>query len=299
MELWIYVVLLAQLIWSVCSLIDKFVIHKGHIKNPLVYIAVNGITQVFIIFLIPFIKIGLLGFFDFAMALISSITVMAGIALYYKAVQYDEISRINILFQIIPVFTFILSFLILGEIITGYHFLGFLLLITGGILVSCRKTKKSFKFSRAFYYLLPASMLIAISYIAAKHVFNITNFWNGVFWLRLTGLAVLFTLFIPQVKNDFVHSFKNMNMKIKKLLFFKMVIDFSAFILSDLAILLGPVTLVSALASSSAPVLVFILALFTSLYAPQWVKEDIDKNTILLKAIAIILVVTGVIFVSS
>ena len=58
MAVWIYFVLLAEFIWAICSLIDKFVIKA-------------------------------LSLVDFFIAFLSSATVMAGIALYYKAVQYE------------------------------------------------------------------------------------------------------------------------------------------------------------------------------------------------------------------
>ncbi len=43
---WIYYVLIANCIWSFTSLIDKIVISKGYIKNPLVYLATNGLMNI-------------------------------------------------------------------------------------------------------------------------------------------------------------------------------------------------------------------------------------------------------------
>ena len=52
---WIYFVLIAQGLWAFTSLVDKVVISKGYIKNPAVYIVLNGLMNVFLIFLLPFV----------------------------------------------------------------------------------------------------------------------------------------------------------------------------------------------------------------------------------------------------
>ena len=44
----------AQLIWAFTSVIDKIVISKGYIKSPFVYIVLNGLMNVLLIFLLPF-----------------------------------------------------------------------------------------------------------------------------------------------------------------------------------------------------------------------------------------------------
>ena len=298
MAAWIYFVLWAQLIWAVCSIIDKFVISKGHIRNPFVYIVFNGVMNIFIIFLLPFVDFSPLGAADLLIALLSSSALTAGIILYYKAVQYEEISRIMILLQFIPIFTLLLSFLILGERLSKNDFIGFIFLFVAGLLVSYRRENKSFKIGKAFYLMLLSGFFIGIAYVAAKHIFNVTDFWSGVLWLRATDFVALAVLFAPSIRKDFFQTFKSMKSSVKGLLGFKMIIDFSAFIISDIAILLGPVALVSALASASAPVFVFALVLMASVYFPNTVKEKVDRNAILIKILAILMIMAGIVFIN-
>ena len=138
---WIYFVLISQGIWSITSLIDKIVISKDYIKNPLVYIVLNGLGNIFLIFLLPFVGFEALKFIDILIVIISGFLFSASVALYYKAVQYDEISRIAVLFQLAPIFVLILSFLILEETLTKNHFIGFLLLLAAGVVVSYREVE--------------------------------------------------------------------------------------------------------------------------------------------------------------
>lgn len=298
MENWVIFVILAQLIWSFTTMIDKFVISKKHITSPLVYIIINGLTNLTFLFLLPFFSFEHLKLADFMIALLSSIGFAVGVTLYYKAVQYEEISRITLLYQSTPLFVFLLSMIFLGESLPGYHVIGFLLLLFAGIIVAYKKSHNKFVLSKAVYYMIISNVFIAIAYISAKHVFNVTGFWSAVLWLRLTGFVALSVLLIPSVRKDFFRTFKAMKNKIKGLIGFKMMLDASAFIASDFAILLGPVSLVSALSNASLPLFVFILTLLTTFYFPEIIKEDIHKKSFVIKLVAIILVIAGIIFVN-
>ena len=116
MQNWIYFVLIAQFIWAFCSLIDKFVISKEHIKSPAVYVVLNGLTNLFLVFLLPFAEFEPLNLANFLVALLAGISFSISVTLYYKAVQYDEISRVVMLFQLTPIIVLVLSNLFLGEI---------------------------------------------------------------------------------------------------------------------------------------------------------------------------------------
>src|SRR3989338_7024874 len=132
---WIYFVLIAQGIWGITSVIDKIVISKGYIKNPAVYIVLNGLMNMLLIFLLPFAGFGPLKMIDFLILMSGGIIFNAAITIYYKAVQYEEISRVSILYQAGPVFVFILSAFFIGERLSASHFIGFLLLLSAGFLV--------------------------------------------------------------------------------------------------------------------------------------------------------------------
>ena len=295
---WIYFVLIAQGIWSITALIDKIVISKGYIKNPLVYIVLNGLMNIFLIFLLPFAGFEVLRFTDLLILLLSGITFSAAITIYYKAVQYDEISRIAVLYQLGPVFVFILSFLFLGDVLTKNHLIGFLFLLGAGIIVSYKKSGKKFRIGKTFFLMLVSVIFSSISFVSAKHIFNVTSFWSAFLWLRLSGFTALFVLLLPSIRNQFVETFNVMDAKIKKLLGFKILIDFSAFIFAGYALQNGQAPLVSALASSALPLCVFILTLITTIYFPRIVKEEIDKKAIVTKLLAIVLIAVGIIFVN-
>ena len=288
----------AQLIWAFTSVIDKIVISKGYIKSPFVYIVLNGLMNVLLIFLLPFFSFEPLKFTDFLIAMFAGISLSAAVTLYYKAVQYDEISRIKIIFQMEPILILLLSFLLLGEVLTKSHMAGFLFLFAAGIIVAYKKERSSFRMSRAFYYILIAMVLGALYYVSSKHIFNVTGFWSGFLWLRLANSSALAVLLAPSVRGEFAETFKNMKKSVIGLLGFKMLIDFSAFVFANYALLKGSASLVGVLESAVAPLFTFVIALFITLYFPRIIKEEINKKAILTKLLAIVFVATGIIFIN-
>jgi len=295
---WIYFSLIAQGIWAFTSLIDKIVISKGYIKSPFVYIISNGLMNLGLIFLMPFVGFKPLKFMDFLIALFSGLMLSASVIAYYKAVQYDEISKIKIMFQMEPILVLMLSFIFLGNVLTKNQFIGFIFLICAGIIISYKKEKKLFKLSKAFYPAVLSIFFGALYVISAKHIYSITGFWSAFLWLRLTSLSALFVLIAPSIRKEFAKTIKQINKKVRKLLLFKMIIDFSAFIFAGYALLNGPVSLVVVLESAVAPLFIFILTLLTTIYLPRIIKEEVNKKAILTKLFAIISTILGLIFVN-
>ena len=296
---WIYFVLIAHTIWTFTSFLDKIVISKGHIKNPLVYITLNGAMNIFVILLLPFVKFEMLKFWDILIVLFSGSTLTISVILYYKAINHDEVTRIRMMGQLAPIFVLITSFVFLGEVLTKRHLAGFFLLLFAGILVSYRNEKKSFRISKAFYFMLAASFLDGFGIVAAKHIFSITNFWNAFIWLRLSGFTALAVLLLPSIRNQFSETFGKMKTSLRSLLGFKMIVDFSAFVFSGYALMSGPASLTTVLSSSVSPLFMLILVLITSKFMPQILKEDFGKKSILIKLSAIVLIMIGIVFVSS
>ena len=298
MNTWIYFVLLSELMWALTSLIDKIMISKNHIKSPFVFIIFNGLMNVLLLFLLPFFSFGKLGAADIVISLAAGIFLTFGVIFYYKAVQNEEISRVLIMWQFTPIFVLLFSFLFLKEILTANYLIGFFLLLAGGLAVSYKKMNSSFKLSKSFYYMVASTLLISIYYISSARIYEATDFWSAFMWLRLSAFSSVFLLILPSVRNNFAGTWKNMKPGIKSLIALKMFIDFSAFIVLGLAVLNGPIALISALGSAAAPIFIFLITIFTTIYLPHIIKENISGKIILIKILAIALTIAGIVFVN-
>lgn len=298
MQNWIFFTLLAEIMWSFTSLFDKIILSKGHIRSPYVFIVFNGAMNILLVFLLPFFDFGHLSFMDMAIALAAGLFLTIGVIFYYKAVQHEEISRVLMLWQLIPIFVLTASFLLLGETLTKRHFIGFLLLFAAGIMVSYRKANRKLILSKAFYLMILSTLPISLYYIMSKHIYEAADFWSAFMWLRVAAFSGVLVLFIPSVRKQFITTIKNMKSGAKGLIGFKMIVDFSAFILLGYAMLNGPISLISALGSAAAPIFIFIIASFTAVCFPNLIKESVDKKSILIKVLAVLLITAGIVFVN-
>ncbi len=298
MNNWIYFVLISQSIWALTSFIDKIVISKGYIKNPLVYILLNGFMNILVIFLIPFFNLEPLRFIDIAIGIIGGIAFSASVAFYYKAVHYEDISKVVILNQLAPVFILFLSFVFLGEVLIFTNLIGFMFLIMAGVLVSYKRVNDKVSLSKAFTLMFFSALIGSVGAIIAKYFYGVLSFWSAFLWIRIMGFTALIFLLMGSVRRDAIKTYNVMPGKIKLLMAFKMVIDFSAFIFLGYALANGPVSLVSALSSAILPLYIFVLTLVTSIYLPSLIKEEIDKRSILIKICAFMLIIIGIRFVN-
>ncbi len=298
METWVIFTLIAEVMWAFTSFFDKILLSKNYIKNPLVFIAFNGLMNVLLVFLLPFFRLEPMKISDAAIVLLAGIFLSSGVALYYKAVQSEEISRVLMLWQLVPIFVVIISFLFLHESLTKNHIIGFLLLLAAGAAISYKKANGFIRLSSAFYYMIGSTILISLFYIMSKYIYSVMGFWSAFMWLRIGGFSGLLVLLHPSVRKQFAATVKEMPKRARSLIGVKMLADFSAFILLGYAMLNGPVSLITALGSSTAPIFIFIITLFSSVYLPGIIKEKIDKKSIIAKLLAIIFIIAGIIFVN-
>ena len=186
----------------------------------------------------------------------------------------------------------------MNDVLTTRHLIGFLFLFVAGLVVSYKKINGSFKLSKAFYYMLASTLLISVYYISSTHIYKVTSFWSAFMWLRLSSFSSVLLLLIPSIRKQFIETFMNMKKSIKALIISKQFVDFLAFIVLGLAILNGPIALISALGSAAAPIFIFALTVATTTYLPNLIKEEINKNIVFIKLAAILLIIAGIVFMN-
>ncbi len=137
-------------------------------------------------------------------------------------------------------------------------------------------------------------MAIAISGVIFKYTTIGNNFWVSSFWeyfgLGMSGLFIF--LFVPHYRESFLH----MNRTGGSTIFFVNIISelmtISGNLLTNFALLLAPVTMVF-LVSSLQPAIVLFLTIFTTRFFPNIAKENLTKQILLPKIIAIVIMIVG------
>ena len=138
--MWLFASISAYFINAGVYVADKFLLSKK-IHSSIVYAFFVGIWSIFNIFLLAFDP-WIPTFRELAIDLLAGILFLATLVFWYKALHQSEATRVvPIVGALIPIFSFILSYIFLGQVLTQQQFLAFLVLVNGGVLISVKQNK--------------------------------------------------------------------------------------------------------------------------------------------------------------
>ena len=296
---------------------DKFLLSKK-IHSSITYAFYVGIWSIFNFVLLPF-DFWVPNLHELSIDLLAGLLFLVTLVFWYKALHQSEATRVvPIVGALVPIFSFLLSFVFLGESLTERQFLAFLVLINGGVLISIKHTKFyqlrevsdkiKMKFGdmigsvhatyRPTQRLIMNSVVSALSfagyYVLIKYIYSNQPFVGSFVWSRLgTFLGVLFILFVPSWRRLIMEKQRGQK-SLKNLSFFIFVrlIAASAFILINWAISLGNVALINALQGAQY-IFLFFMVLFISAKYPRIMEEELGGGVLLQKIIGTCLITIG------
>jgi uncharacterized membrane protein len=294
---WFIFALASSASFAVAVLVDKFLL-GSYIRNSTAYlVALIIFQQVFVVIIAAFAGAGFLYPSSiYAMLAGTAQTVMY--VSYLRALQVEEASRVTSLIFVYPLFVFLGSALLLGEVLAPRHYLGGVLLVASALLVSYRPGHgRSMAFSPALKHLFFFWIFAALFVIEIKYLLSFMDEWHLFIWSSVgTLVSVLPFLADNKIRAETLGFFR-MNSLLLRAILLEEIFDFLGRLLSIFAFALGPVALVSAVGALQPSItLIYILAL--SLFMPGLIEEEIDRRTLALKFIAGILVVVGIYLVS-
>ncbi len=305
MPSWILLVITAQGINAVVSLIDRYIIVSGKIGRPVVlamYVSLLSALSIFVFLLglLP-LQLGTFAIPTFANVVTPTVAVIgwsfasavsfivALIALFqsFKLAQASDV--VPVVSSVSAVASLLLSFYFLDAKLTPNFLWGFLFLVVGTFLVAhFRLTKKLAGLTVA------SGTLFAVHYIVLKVIFLETSFDNAFFWSRiviaLTALAMM--LFVRQQRRRKKQKPHHTTKAGVALLLLNKGLAGLAGILVLKAIALGDVAIVHALAGLQF-VFLTIFAIFLGHKAPVCVGENCEIKDRIQKIISMSIIVTG------
>lgn len=300
--LWLIVAISAYLILAIVFLVDKYLL-VGPIPNPKVYTFYIGTLGILVLILVPFVGFSVPGIGQIILSLLAGAFFIYGIFWLNSALRLFEASRvIPAIGGILPIFTFLLIYIFSRgeEVFKIWEFSAFILLILGSILITYEKAKKislkSFKIS------VIAAFFLALSFVLAKYVYMVQPFWSGYIWIRIGGfLMAISFLFAQEVRNELSKVKINWATggwrpkKTAAIFLSNQAAGASANILQNWAIALAPLVCVAIINALQGVQYVFLLmfAASLSLKFPKILKEEISREIIFQKIIAILLIGGG------
>ncbi len=298
---WLVVVILAHLLNAVVFVIDKFLLSKA-VKDTFSYVAAIGLLGAVVILLIPFVAFEYPGIWLLFVNLITGVFFIAALLYFFQSLQRNEASRIvPLIGSTIPVITFILSFLFLGERLDSFELLAFLVLIVGTFILTKEEKshvqKKKFTIQGLWGAFL-AAFFFALSFVLNKYIFDTQPFWSGFIWIRIGSLLTIFALLLSSQRRLAIKTaVRKTKKRILGIFLGNQAIGALGFILISYAISLASVTLVNALQGVQYALLL-ILAIIASLKYPKILQENMSRSALTQKFFGVILIGAGLFILS-
>jgi drug/metabolite transporter (DMT)-like permease len=294
---WLSIILLAYFFLGLSYFGDKLVL-AGKPKAKL-YVFYVGCLNIFLVLLIPFVKLGLPNAGAFPWILLEPAAFLGGLYTMFLSLQKMEVSReITIMGAVQPIFVLILSsFIWGGTVMSPINIVAFVLMLLGGVIISVQwKTKKRVSFKYVLLVILSA-FLFSLDYIFSKLFFFHEPFLPGFIWIRLLSCLYVVIFFLLDKKLRAQVFAKTTTHEKKNNLVFLVSQGSGAAsnVLQSFAISLAPVSYLAIMNALSGVQYVFLFAItvFFSYFFPKILKEDISKEAIAQKVVAIVLIGAG------
>lgn len=292
---WIILVVIASFLSAIVNTIDKYVLTKW-VENPLVSVLVScsiGLLGGVAIFLTR--GFAHMSFFNIFLAFIAGLCYLLTNIFYFKAMKIEEMSRVEPLYHLSPLFILIFAAIFLGEVFTFLNYIGIFSLMAGAFLISSRSFSK-ITFNLAFWFVMISVLALSINLLLAKYLLNFADYWTVFSWISISafiGMIPLIFIHFP----DLVRTTKKYGKKVLVVMSLSETITVISMLLMIMAASIGYVTLVDAL-SAIQTFFVLLIALVFSIFYPSILKEEISKAVVFQKVIAVILLFGGVFLIS-
>ena len=223
-----------------------------------------------------------------------------GLFLFFHGLRIEEVSRAVPVQQMAPVFAAVVAVLFLDESLTALQWAAVLLVVAGAALVSARPEQGLFRIARgrAFFLLLGGSFSLGMAFVASEQATREMNVWAIQ---AARSVAMSACIFLLAARPATVRQFWGAARSVRTL----SVLVLAEGLLAPLAALtfvialdLGQVSSVSAV-SASRPLITLVLGAALSTHYWNVLNEPLDRATLGLKTLAVLMIVGGVTVLST
>lgn len=297
----IIISLFASFLWAMTNHIDKFMISGEKESKNSVKILLMFSTLLSGLVLSPIWLIT--NDFSISIGIVSLITVffaaiiyVLATFLYFKALEKRDASIIVVMFQLIPVFSYILAFVLFKENLALKQIIGSIIIILSAVIISFNFEEKNNK-NNIFSLLLMllSSLLYATYFILFDFAIRQSPFNSCAFWYQISFIIIgIFLLFIKSFRKPFIQAIKKNGKKYISLNIINEVLNLGSNLLVNYANVTISIAIVNVL-NGFQGAFVFILGILGTYLIPKYFKEDLRKSVIIQKIGCILLSIIGLI----
>jgi uncharacterized membrane protein len=296
---WFFIALVGPVLYAVCNHIDKHLLEKyfkgGQVGAATIFSALFGVVALPFIYLFAPAVMSL-GTKSIAILVLSGALNVGCLILYLNALRDEEASVVVPFYQTIPIFGYLLGYVVLRETLDRRQLFACALIIAGTMLLSVERHKAGFRLKKKVAALmLCASFIYAVVGVVFKMVAVEDGFWPSVFWNLVGTGAVGFLLLgmATSYRRQFLSIFKFNGPAVVSLNVLNEALFLVAETASAYATLLAPIALVMTV-NGFQPFFVFVFELLIAfVFYPKAKRESVSAAAYAQKIAAIGSIVLG------
>ena len=297
----IIITIFASFLWALTNHIDKFMINgidesASSVKTLLVFSTlVAGIifTPIWLVvskFSVAISNLSLIS------VLVSSIIYTLATYFYFKALSKNDASIVVVMFQLIPVFSYILALIFFNERLTIQQIIGSIIIILSAVIISFDFEEKNnnSKF-QALVLMIFSSLLYATYFILFDVAIRDSSYNSCAFWYQVGFLLIGIVLMcIRSFRTTFIKAIKTNGKRYLSLNVTNEAINLWANLLVNFANVTIPIAIANIL-NGFQGAFVFILGVIGVQVLPKSFKEDLRRKIVIQKIGCIVLSVVGLV----
>lgn len=295
---WFFVALIGPFLYALTNHIDKVLLEKyfkeSGVGTLLLFSSLLSALALPFLFLADptAFSVGAMNILALALVGVLNIGVLW---CYLLALKDEEASVAVVFYQLVPVFGYVLGYLLLDEVLTQMQLIAMAIVIFGTAIISFEiDAENRFRLRKGTIPLmLAAAFFWALESVVFKAVALEETLWRSLFWehLMLALLGVIIFTFIGTYRKHFLVALRENSRGILSLNVANESIYMFGNIAFSIAYLMAPVALVL-LTESYQPLFVFAIGIFLTLFFPKLTAEKIEAKHLWQKGIAIL--ITGI-----
>jgi drug/metabolite transporter (DMT)-like permease len=295
---WLIFAFSGPVLWAISTHLDKYLVEQYFKQSD---VAVMLLFTSFIgLLTLPFIAYYEPNVFkpppgSLALIGLAGVLYMGAMLFYLRALQSEEASVVAPFFQAVPLFGYVLAYLVLGETLSPRQMAGGALIIVGTLIVSVRfgAAARTFKL-RLVLLMLACGLAAALSGLIFKAFAIDVTFWTTTFWM-FVGEAVFGAalLLVRSYRQQLAALLRVNTTPLLTINGSNELINLGGGLGNRYALMFAPLSIVQAI-SSTTTLFVFAFGVVLSIAFPGFTKETLSRRDLLQKGAAAALVAAGV-----
>ena len=297
----VIITIFASFLWAITNHIDKFMITGidetgSNYKTIVVFstlIAGLVFTPVWLIVSNFSVYISTLSLISI---LLASIVYVLATYMYFIALNKNDASIVVVMFQLIPVFSYILAYLFFRETLTKWQIIGSIIIIFSAVLISFDFEEKNNKSKfKALFLMTLSSLLYSVYFILFDIAIRDSSYNSCAFWYQIGFLLIgLFLICIKSFRTTFIKAIKSNGKKYFSFNAVNEILNLIANLLVNFANVTIPIAIANIL-NGFQGAFVFILGAIGVKVMPKYFKEDLSKKIVVQKVSCIALSIVGLV----